>query len=261
MADSDDNQRGAGLPASIEAAWGLRGRPAKGPKPGLSLERIVAAAVRVADTDGLAAVSMSRVAAELGTGPMSLYRYVSAKDELLTLMTDTAYGPPPDELAPGRGWRAGMHEWAWLSLCAMRVHPWVLRIPITGPPLTPNIIGWLERGLECMRDTGLAEGEKMSVILLISGYARNEATISAQVDGAAAASDLTMDQVMSFYGRALREVADPLRFPALHRVLASGVMDRADNPDDEFFFGLERILDGVEALVRARSESDCSGSA
>src|SRR5215469_11704523 len=83
------------LPAGLEAAWGLRGRPHKGPRPGLSLERIVAAAVRVADAEGLAAVSMSRVAAELGAAPMSLYRYVAAKGELLTLMVDAAYGPAP----------------------------------------------------------------------------------------------------------------------------------------------------------------------
>ena len=64
------------LPASIEAAWGLRERPHRGPKPGLSLARIVEAGVQVAEAEGLAAVSMSRVAAELGAAPMSLYRYV-----------------------------------------------------------------------------------------------------------------------------------------------------------------------------------------
>ena len=90
------------LPASIEAAWGIRERPRKGPKPGLSLPRIVEAAISVAERDGLAAVSMSRVAAELGASTMSLYRYVSAKDELLMLMADAAYGAPP--VICGRWW-------------------------------------------------------------------------------------------------------------------------------------------------------------
>src|SRR3979490_2569423 len=80
------------LPASIEAAWGLRDRTHKGPKPGLSLGRIVEAGVKVAESEGLAAVSMSRIAAQLGSAPMSLYRYVSAKDELLALMVDSVYG-------------------------------------------------------------------------------------------------------------------------------------------------------------------------
>src|SRR5262245_7490656 len=97
-----------GLPASLEAAWGLRGRPARGPRPGLSLERIVGAAVRVAGAEGLAAVSMSRVAAELGTAPMSLYRYVAAKDELLGLMMDAAFSPAPAPPHDGEDWRAGM---------------------------------------------------------------------------------------------------------------------------------------------------------
>ena len=70
-----DAEAAAGsIPASVAAAWGVRERPHKGPRPGLSLGRIVDAAVRVADAEGLDAVSMSRVAAELGTAPMSLYR-------------------------------------------------------------------------------------------------------------------------------------------------------------------------------------------
>ena len=69
-----DDQTGPGLPASIAAAWGLRERPHKGPRPALSLERIVAAAVRVAAADSLQAVSMGRVASELGVSTMSLYR-------------------------------------------------------------------------------------------------------------------------------------------------------------------------------------------
>src|SRR5215472_17170396 len=119
-------------PASVAAAWGVRGRPHKGPKPGLSLERIVAAAVQVADAEGLAAVSMSRVAAELGAAPMSLYRHVSAKDELLTLMLDAAYGPypaqPQPEAGPEPGWRAGLSKWAWAMRAATQRHPWVLHI-------------------------------------------------------------------------------------------------------------------------------------
>src|SRR5918993_822630 len=90
-----DDQIGTGLPASIEAAWGMRTRPNKGPRPALSLERIVAAAVKVAAADGLQAVSMSRVAADLGVSTMSLYRYVSAKGELLALMADLPFEEPP----------------------------------------------------------------------------------------------------------------------------------------------------------------------
>ena len=74
----------------------MRERPHRGPKPALTLGRIVTAAVALADAEGLDAVSMGRVAAELGTAPMSLYRHVSAKEELLTLMVDAAWDEFPD---------------------------------------------------------------------------------------------------------------------------------------------------------------------
>jgi hypothetical protein len=82
------------LPASLAAVWGMYERPTKGPRPGLSIKRIVEATIKIAVTDGLAAVSMNRVAAELGAAPMSLYRYVASKDELLALALDTALGAP-----------------------------------------------------------------------------------------------------------------------------------------------------------------------
>src|SRR3954451_19235158 len=95
------------LAASLEAAWGRRARPTKGPKPGLSLERIVEAAVALAQAEGIGAVSMARVAGGLGSCPMSLYRHVAAKDELLALMVDAALGPVPSP-APQEDWRAGL---------------------------------------------------------------------------------------------------------------------------------------------------------
>src|SRR5689334_7765306 len=159
------DEDGTGLPASIEQAWGVRQRPTKGPKRGLSLERIVDAAVKIAGSDGLAAVSMSRVAADLGASTMSLYRYVAAKDELLALMLDAATGAPPDVPVPGEDWRAGLARWAWAERAALHRHPWAVRVPLTGPPATPNQIAWLERGLRCLRDTGLAEGEKLGVVI------------------------------------------------------------------------------------------------
>lgn len=245
---------GAGLPASLAAAWGLRGRPPKGPKPGLSLERIVAAAIRVADTEGLPAVSMSRVATELGTGPMSLYRYVAAKDELLGLMVDAAFGPPPEgPSGPGvEAWRPGMARWAWEMRIGMRRHPWVTQIPIGGLPIRPNEVTWFEAGLRCLGGTGLQEEEKGSVILLISGYVRNDAAQEADIEAAVRGSGKTPDEWMASYAGILATVADPLRFPALRKFIEAGVFDHSDPPEREFSFGLERLLDGIDVLVQAR---------
>jgi AcrR family transcriptional regulator len=250
-----DEDSGTGLPASIEAAWGLRERPSKGPKPGLSLQRIVAAAVKVADAEGLAAVSMGRVAADLGASTMSLYRYVAAKDELLALMMDAAGGPPPAVPVAGEGWRAGLSRWARAELDFHRRHPWVMRIPISGPPVTPNQIVWLDRGLGCLGGTGLEEGEKLSVMLLLTGYVRNYATIEADLAEGARASGADPQAASSSYGRLLAKLADAERFPALHTLVASGLFEQEEpeDPDAEFAFGLERVLDGIDALVRARS--------
>lgn len=240
------------LPASIEAAWGGREPPRRGPRPGLTLDAIVAAAIEVAVADGLGAVSMSRVARELGSSTMALYRYVAAKDELLALMVDCAIGRPAGSSSPDEGWREGLSRWAWGVHDAYRRHPWVLRIPITAPPPTPNQVAWLEDGLRSLRDTGLAEHEKPSVVLLLSGYVRNEAVLHIDLEDGFMRAAGSPDEAMSQYSRTLLRLTDPERFPALRAVLEAGVFDHADDPDDEFRFGLARILDGVEVLVRER---------
>jgi AcrR family transcriptional regulator len=242
MASDDDIP----LPASIEAAWGRRARPTKGPKPGLSLERIVEAAVALAASEGLAAVSMARVAGELGSSPMSLYRYVAAKDELLALMVDAALGAPPP-VPGGEGWREGLSRWAWAYHDVLRRHPWALQLPIASPAVTPNLTAWLEDGLRSLGATALPEAEKLSVMLLLSGYVRNEATLAASLGPAAEAGE-----IMPTWGRLLAQLTTPDDFPALHAALASEAFAQDDEPDDEFVFGLERVLDGVAALVAQR---------
>jgi AcrR family transcriptional regulator len=241
-----DEDTGTGLPPGIEAAWGIRERPHKGPKPALSLERIVQAAMHVAETEGLGAVSMSRVATELGAAAMSLYRYVAAKDELLTLMVDTALGPPPTAEQADEDWRAGLTRWAVGLRDAYRGHPWSLRVPISAPPLGPNNIAWLEDALRSLSSTPLSEQEKLSTVLLLSGFVRNDATLTA--DFAAGAGG---ELVMPGYGTVLSRLTDATNFPALHRAIASGALDDEDDIDHEFNFGLKRILDGTAALIRA----------
>lgn len=236
----------AGLPASIELAWGLREKGTRGPKRGLSLEQIVAAGVKVALTDGLGSVSMGRVAKELGGSTMSLYRYVASKDELLTLMVDAALGPPLRVDRPGEGWRAGLERWALAESAAYQRHPWALRVPISGPPLGPNNVAWLEEALRCMADTALTEQQKLSTVVLISGFVRNTSTLLADIAAANGGAALVN------YGTVLARLADAGRFPALQRAIASGALDDEDEEmNNEFDFGLQRILDGVAVLIGA----------
>jgi Tetracyclin repressor-like, C-terminal domain len=135
---------------------------------------------------------------------------------------------------------------------AFRRHPWAVRIPLSGLPIMPNEVAWFERALAGLGGSGLGEAEKASVIMLVSGYVRTLATTEADIQDAIRSSGATPDEWMASYPRMLAKLADPGRFPALGTFIAAGVFDAHDDPDDEFTFGLERILDGVGALIGSR---------
>ncbi|MEU9374871.1 TetR/AcrR family transcriptional regulator [Streptomyces sp. NPDC048255] len=242
-----------GLPASLEMAWGLRERPGKGPRPTLTLPKIVDAAVALAAAEGMDAVSMGRLAKELGVSTMSLYRYVTAKEELYILMSDAGVGTPPVPSGKeGAGWRELLSEWAYAQRAVLMANPWILRIPITGAPVSPNQLAWMERGLAAMADTGLEEGEKISTIILIGGLVRNEATMAADMMDAIVKSGVSPDQVMGQYLRTLRLMTGPDTHPAVTRLLESDAFSGSGEPDFQFGFGLNRILDGLAALISSR---------
>ncbi|MFF0116101.1 TetR/AcrR family transcriptional regulator [Streptomyces prasinus] len=251
-----DAESGTGLPAGLEVAWGLRERPAKGPRPGLSLDRIVDAAVRIAAAEGLGAVSMGRVAKELGVSTMSLYRYVGAKGELYVLMQEAALGAPPEAPPAGTGWRECLAWWARTQRAVFRQNLWLLRIPISGPPIGPNSLAWMEAALSGLDSTGLREEEKLSVLMLVSGYVRNESVLMSDLEAEVRASGVEPVESLRRYATALGALTDAERHPAITRLLSSGVFDyedEDDNEDDnEFDFGLDRVLDGIEVLVESR---------
>lgn len=235
--------------------WGLE--PQKAPREGLSLEKVVQAAIAVADAEGLGAVSMSRVAKELGFTTMSLYRHVDSKDELLELMLDAAAQEPPEELGDSGGWRAGLTAWTWAMLGLLRQRPWVVELPITAIPSGPGQLAWVEAGLRTLRDTALTGLERFSVVQLLATHVRGQAALSAQLGGAMARAGRDWHEAEQEWARDLAAVLDAERFPELSKLMASGALapapsDQGYDPDAEFRFGLERILDGVEALIRRR---------
>lgn len=244
-----------GLPASFEMVWGVRDRPTKGPKRGLSLEQIVDAGVQVANAEGLGGVSMSRVANELGTSAMSLYRYVGSKDELLWLMIDGAFGQV-DATEPVEGtWRERLERWAAIELAAYRQFPWIVRIPISGAPIMPHQLRFMEWGLRALGDTRIHEHEKLSVILLITSFTRSFALLSGDIAAAVESGD-PMATTISNYGTLIKKLTPVEEYPALHAVVDAGTFEVANNGlddlDYDFHFGIERILDGVAALIKVR---------
>jgi AcrR family transcriptional regulator len=241
------------LPASLAAAWGVHERPGRGPKPALNLERIVEAAVHVAATDGLAAVSMSRVANELGASTMSLYRYVDSKDDLYAVMLDTAYGPPDMSVTARGAWRGRLERWARAVAARRLDHPWSVTVPLKEPPATPNTAGWTECGLQAFQHTNLTAQQRFSSLLLVDGFVQQHIRQSLQLGFLSDGGDT--QEAADSYPENLYSLADRARFPLL---LAGASEAMAPDEDDDFFateleFGLRTILDGVERLVtRAR---------
>ncbi|WP_305091974.1 TetR/AcrR family transcriptional regulator [Prescottella sp. R16] len=236
-----DTTESASLPRVVELAWGLDDAGARGPRRGLSLNEILDAAIELADEEGVAALSMARVAKRLGFTTMSLYRYVRSKDELLELISDRVVGTPPD-IAPGLSWREGLEVWARAEYDALMRHRWWLRLPISGAPLGPNNMAWLEAALGCLASTGLPEPLKVQIALNVSVHVIGRARF---------AVDLSPDAEPDDYASILTRVLDPARFPALTTALADGGFedDDVDWADTDFRFALALLLDGVERFV------------
>ncbi len=272
MAQEREDAAPRPLPPGLDLLWGRRERGRRGPRPELSTDRIVAAAIEIADSDSLATLSMARVAQALGFTTMSLYRYVASKDELLQLMWNASAQGAEDLVLEGDGWRARLRAWAMIQRDMLDRHPWITQMPMAAPPMAPNSLTFVERGLETLDGTGLPDADKLRVIGLISSYTLSEARMAHDAARGAAkarAADPGAGPPWSF-DELLREVADQHRYPRLHRIAWSGGGDggpgggdggpggRAGRPGDgppgsseqaEFAFGLDCILDGVQALI------------
>src|ERR1700733_913984 len=189
MAEPTAGQRP--LPPGLDLLWGRRERGRRGPRPGLSADAIAAAAIRLADAEGLEAVAMARVAAELGVSTMSLYRYVANKDELLQLMWNASAHGAEDLVLEGEGWRERLRGWALVQREMPAPHAWITELPMATPPLAPNSLTFVERGLEALDDTGIADADKLRVIGLISSYTLSESRMAHEATRAAQQSPRT----------------------------------------------------------------------
>ena len=249
---SADQPAPAPLPPGLDLLWGRRGRGKRGPRPGLSADANVAAAIRVADSEGIEAVSMARVAGELGFTTMSLYRYVASKDELLQLMWNASALGAETLVLEGDDWRARLRMRATVQRDMLDRHPWITQMAIAAPPLAPNSLHFVERGMAAFDGTGLPDRDRIRVIGLISSSTLNEARMAH--DAARAMRDAVAAGQPEAPGppgfeTLLRELIDERTYPHLYRLAWA---DGAGEPSDEraeFLFGLERILDGIQVLI------------
>jgi AcrR family transcriptional regulator len=249
------DERPADYLGALELLWGLREPPSRGPKRALSVRQIADAGVAIADAEGLAAISMQRVAAELDYTKMALYRYVRSKAELLAVMTDLAIGDPPDLGPPEAGWRTRLERWARLIRETWNRHPWLPHVsewqaspgavrPVTNDRIMgPNEVAWVESATSTVAGLGLSPQEQLDAVFLVSAHLR-------------ATQAMTTYGVLPWtLGLPHEEMLDLLRgdheprFPALTRLAASTY----DPAHSAFEFGLTRILDGLDLLIESRS--------
>jgi AcrR family transcriptional regulator len=248
---------GGGDPTRTMALlWGARKRPSRGPKPGLSVEEIVREAIETADEEGLAALSMRRVAERLGISTMSLYTYVPGKGELIDLMLDTVMGEAAKPNDAAGGWRERLEMVARENRALYRRHPWLLHVVAASrPPLGPNVIAKYDHELRAVEGIGLTEVEMDSVLTLVLGHVEGTARRAVEASQAEKRTGMTDDEWWSANAPLLEKVFDADRYPTAARVgaAAGAAYEAAYDPEHAFEFGLQRVLDGIEALVRARS--------
>ncbi|HEX3815506.1 MAG TPA: TetR/AcrR family transcriptional regulator [Mycobacteriales bacterium] len=228
----------------LAAARGVATPARRGPKPAHSVEEIVQVALRLADADGIEAVSLPRIAGQIGVTANALYRYVSSKDELLLLLHDAGFGRAP-RFPAGADWRGVATEWVQAIIARYRQHPWLLDLLVRGAPVTPHLRQWAEALLDGLADSALRNDDKLGCAVLLDGYARSTAVM---------ARDLAASQRSPVQSQAVSAVLQPMLrnrgFPILAEMLATG--EYRDSRDELADFGLDRILDGIDVLIQRR---------
>ncbi|WP_332716799.1 TetR/AcrR family transcriptional regulator [Pelagibacterium mangrovi] len=243
---------GRGDPVKLlELMWGKDKGGRRGPKPKIGLEQIVAAAVKIADAEGIEAVSTRKVAEAVGISPMSFYTHVPSKAELHDLMLDHVATPgkaaPPDW--DKMGWRARMTVIAEAMWGFYLQHPWVLQFQTHRPVLGPNTMASYEVALSAVEGIGLDEIEMdLSITALfdfVSGAVRNAARQKFVFEATGMSDDEWWHKIEPFL-----ETLDYSPYPISSRVgPITGAEYGAGDPERTFRFGLERFLDGMEMML------------
>ncbi|MFD6067093.1 TetR/AcrR family transcriptional regulator [Amycolatopsis lurida] len=242
---------------SLELLWRDRGearQPTRGRKPKLTLDQVIATAVALADGAGEATVSMSQIAKKLGAGTMTLYTYVPGKTELLDLMVDSVLAerdlPGPGEPRPD-GWREQVRLYAERTLAVFRAHPWLRSTSMVRPVLGPGLMAGQEYLIAAVSDIGLEPRKAAAAANSIEIYVQANATLFAET---ALVEQETGQSTDAWWGQRSvfwEKYFDVERHPAMTRIWESGGYDAdtCEAADETFAFGLERLLDGIEALV------------
>jgi AcrR family transcriptional regulator len=225
--------------------------PRHGPRQGLSIDTVVAAATRVADGEGLEAVTMRRVAEALGVAPMTLYTYVPSKAELLDLMVDVAYTSMPRVDTSGQPWRKRLAAVADENKALFENHPWAATISTIRPPLGPGMMAKYEHELSALEGLGLDDVLMDASLAYLLSFV--QAWARAAADARAVQHDTSLDdnEWWATSGPLLARVLDKTAYPIAARVgsAAGAAHGSAYSPGHAYTFGLERVLAGLSTLI------------
>jgi AcrR family transcriptional regulator len=220
--------------------------PRARPAPELTEERVVRAGIGVADAEGVAAVSMRRIAAELGVATMSLYRHVPSKDDLLTAMIEAVFGDvdlPERQPAHWRDRLALSTRTLWRMF---RRHPWLATaMSLTRPMALPNQVEYAEWIMRAMADTGLSGYQFMQVHLALINHVRGMALNLEWEALAEQETGRTFEDHVAEQDAAFGALAASGRFPHFAQLSATADFDL--DLDEQFEFGLRHLLDGFAA--------------
>jgi AcrR family transcriptional regulator len=249
---------GSGDPVrSMQLLWGggeATRTARRGPRPRLTVAEIARAAIAVADGKGLSALSMRRLADDLGVTAMSLYTYVPGKAELLDVMLDAVYAetPRPDDV-PG-GWRERLRLIARENWALYHRHPWMLQVATTRPVLGPNLVAKYDYELRAIDGLGLTDIEMDMTIATLGDFVHGAVRAAIAKGQAEQQTGRTEDEWWEAYQPLLAKVFDPERFPTATRVGAAAgeEFQAASAPERTFEFGLECLLAGIATLIESR---------
>jgi AcrR family transcriptional regulator len=234
--------------AGYDLLWARSTEPRSGRRSPLDRTSIVRAAIRIGDTEGLDAVSMRRIARELRTGAMSLYRHVPDKGALISLMIDEVIGEEELPAAPSGDWRADLWQVVNGMWATMQRHPWYPEAAMERPPITPNGVAALEYVLSIFDDSGLATGDRMGMVATLSFTVTAVAINAAAEARTRARFQMTEDEMMSSAGIYIGRIIESGKFPRFSELISA-----AEPPDPQFELAaaVELILDGIAARLEA----------
>lgn len=236
--------------------WMRPERPARGPKPVYSRAQITEAAVRIADADGLEAATMRRIAAEIGAGAMSLYRYVPSRDDLIVLMADRLMGEIDVTGLPSGDWRADLTHYAnGLRSVGLR-HPWITTVPRALSGYGPNQLLLIERVMGVL-DAHVSIDENLCLIAILNGYiegaVRDEVSLAEEIRR----SGLSELQLMERSYPRVEQLLKSGEYPIFTKIAMEASQPHM-NRDDQFRYGLERVLDCIAAALPPTAEHAAS---